>query len=518
MPLRSKYFFLWGNQPLHVAADPFLPIRHMTSLPCDPNPQKKKPSMDSASLSSNDKKPLHIVMFPWLAMGHMFPCFEVSKILAQKGHHVTLISTPSIIDRLPKLPQTLSPFITLTKLPLSSHIDKNHLPHDAESTMDIPSNKLYYLKLAYDGLQEHVAEVLKTSNPDWVFYDFSASWIPHVAKSLNIPCAYFSPCPAWSICFFDTPTQQLGDVAAKRINAEEYYGPPQWVSFPTKIGLRPHEVKKLLEDVKLNETGASPVFDLNRANSGCDMFVIRSSRDLEPEWLDYLAEFYNKPVIPVGLLPPLVQVRDSDAEEDNNPDWLQIKAWLDTQQGSSVVYIAFGSEVNLSQENLNELALGIELSGLPFFWVLRKGSVELPHGFEDRIKDRGVVWKSWAPQPKILAHGSVGGCLTHCGSGSMIENLYFGHVLVMLPFLLDQALYSRVIEEKKVGIEIPRNEQDGSFTRSSVAKALRLAMVDEEGGAYRKNAKEMGKKFSNKELHNLYIENFIASLQKNKHI
>lgn len=144
--------------------------------------------------------------------------------------------------------------------------------------------------------------------------------------------------------------------------------------------------------------------------------------------------------------------------------------------------------------------------------------MELPHGFEDRIKDRGVVWKSWAPQPKILAHGSVGGCLTHCGSGSMIENLYFGHVLVMLPFLLDQALYSRVMEEKKVGIEIPRNEQDGSFTRSSVAKALRLAMVDEEGGAYRKNAKEMGKKFSNKELHNLYIENFIASLQKNKHI
>ncbi|KAL2968893.1 hypothetical protein AAZX31_15G050100 [Glycine max] len=244
------------------------------------------------------------------------------------------------------------------------------------------------------------------------------------------------------------------------------------------------------------------------------MFVIRSSRDLEQEWLDYLAEFYHKPVVPVGLLPPL---RGSD-EEDNSPDWLQIKAWLDTQKGSSVVYIAFGSEVKLSQENLNELALGIELSGLSFFWVLRKGSVEfLRQGFEDRTKDRGVVWKTWAPQPKILAHASVGGCLTHCGSGSMIENLIFGHVLVMLPFLLDQALYSRVMEEKKVGIEIPRNEQDGSFTRSSVAKALRLAMVEEEGSAYRNNAKELGKKFSNKELDDQYIEDFIASLHNHKH-
>ena len=469
--------------------------------------------MDRAPVSSNAKthKPLHVVMFPWLAMGHIYPCFEVAKILAQKGHFATLISTPGIIDRLPKLPQTLSPFVKLTKLPLSPHIDKNHLPQGADSTMDIPSNKLYYLKLAYDDLQESVAEVLKTSNPDWVFYDFAASWLPQICRSLHIPCAYFSPCPAWSICFFDTPKKQLGDAAdASRTNPEDYYGPPKWISFPTKIGLRPHEVKKLMEDVTVNETGASPVFDLNRANSGCDMFVIRSSRDLEPEWLDYLAEFYKKPVVPVGLLPP--QISD---EEDNSPDWLQIKGWLDTQRGSSVVYIAFGSEVKLSQENLNELALGIELSGLPFFWVLRnlqKGSVELPDGFEDRTKDRGVVWKTWAPQPRILAHGSVGGCLTHCGSGSMIENLYFGHFLVMLPFLLDQALYARVMEEKQVGIEIPRNDQDGSFTRSSVAKALRLAMVDEEGSAYRKNAKEMGKKFSNKELHNQYIEDFIASL------
>ncbi|XP_027339322.1 soyasaponin III rhamnosyltransferase-like [Abrus precatorius] len=475
--------------------------------------------MDSASVSvsSNAKtdKPLHVVMLPWLAMGHVYPCLELSKILAQKGHYVTLLSTPTILDRLPKLPQSLLPFVKLTKLPLSPHIDKNHLPQDADSTMDIPSNKLYYLKLAFDGLQDSVSEVLKISNPDWVFFDFGASWLPQLASTLHIRCAYFSPCPAWSICFFDTPKQQLGDVAAAtRTNPEDYYGPPKWVSFPTKIGLRPHEVKKLFEDVKLNETGASPVFDLNRANSGCDMFVIRSSRDLEPEWLDYLAEFYHKPVIPVGLLPPSMQVSDSD-DEKNSPDWLQIKVWLDTQQGSSVVYIAFGSEVKLSQENLNELALGIELSGLPFFWVLRslhKGLVQLPNGFEDRTKERGVVWTTWAPQPRILAHASVGGCLTHCGSGSMIENLYFGHVLVMLPFLLDQALYSRVMEEKKVGIEIPRNEQDGSFTRSSVAKALRLAMVDEEGSALRKNAKEMGKKFSNREVHNQYIENFIASL------
>ncbi|TKY71433.1 Soyasaponin III rhamnosyltransferase [Spatholobus suberectus] len=215
----------------------------------------------SVSVSPNAKtdKPLQVALFPWLAMGHVYPCFEVSKILAQKGHIVTLISTPKIIDRLPKLSQTLSPFVKLTKLPLSPHTDKNHLPEDADSTMDIPSNKLYYLKLAYDALQQPVSEVLKTLNPDWVFYDFAASWIPQLAGTLHIPCAYFSPCPAWSICFFDAPKQQLGNAAALRANPDDYYGPPKWVPFPTKIGLRPYEVNKLLEDVKVNETGASPV-------------------------------------------------------------------------------------------------------------------------------------------------------------------------------------------------------------------------------------------------------------------
>ncbi|MED6133942.1 hypothetical protein PIB30_032875 [Stylosanthes scabra] len=433
-------------------------------------------------------KQLHVVMFPWIAMGHVYPCFEIAKILANHGHFSTLISTPSIIDRLPKLPQHLSQFLKFTKLPLSPYVDKNHLNQDAESTMDIPSNKLYYLKKAFDSLEDSVSEVIKAENPNWVFYDFAASWLPQICRNLQIPCAYFSPCPAWTICFFDTPIEQLGgDVdAATRTKPEDYYGPPKWVSFPTKIGLRPHEVKK-------------------------------SSRDLEPEWLDYVAEFYKKPVVPVGLLPP----QASDAKEEDSPDWIQIKAWLDTQKGSSVVYIAFGSEVKLSQENLSELALGIEDSGLPFFWVLRnlqKGLVELPDGFEDRTKDRGVVWKTWAPQARILAHGSVGGCLTHCGSGSMIENLYFGHVLVMLPFLLDQALYARVMEEKKVGIEIPRKEEDGSFTRNSVGKALRLAMVDEEGSAYRKNTKDIGNKFSNKEINNQYIEDFIASLHNHKFV
>lgn len=83
-----------------------------------------------------------------------------------------------------------------------------------------------------------------------------------------------------------------------------------------------------------------------------------------------------------------------------------------------MLYVGLGTESSLSEGELTELAL----SGLPFFWTLKKpaqideepeGVVHLPEGFEERIKDRGFVLKSSAPQLKIPSHTLVGGFLTH---------------------------------------------------------------------------------------------------------
>ncbi|MED6174128.1 Soyasaponin III rhamnosyltransferase [Stylosanthes scabra] len=441
--------------------------------------------------NGNSNRPLHVAMLPWLAMGHIYPYFELAKILAQHGHTVTFINSPRNIDRMPKAPKSLEPFIKIVKLPLPQ---VENLPEGVESTMDIAPNMVCYLKQAYEGLQEPVEELLKSSKPDWVFYDFAAGWLPAIARRLNIPCAHYNITPAWNKGFFDRP-QHLMD----SITLESIVSPPTWLPFKTTMHFKLYEFMRALESIKNEKTGEPDKFDLKKAYSSSDLFLLRTSRELEAEWLDYIADLYNIPVVPVGLLPPSMQIRDSE-EEENNPDWVQIKEWLDSQTSSSVVYIGFGSELKLSQEDLTELAYGIELSGLPFFWALKnlkEGSLELPQGFEDRTKDRGIVWKTWAPQLKILAHAAIGGCMSHCGSGSVIEKLHFGHVLVTLPYLLDQALFSRALVEKQVAIE-----------------TLRLAIVDEEGKSYRENAKEMGKVFSSKELHEQYIEDFIAALHK----
>ncbi|KAL7192454.1 hypothetical protein ACSBR2_024317 [Camellia fascicularis] len=97
---------------------------------------------------ANDGK-LHIVMVPWLAFGHMIPYLELAKLIAQKGHKVSFVSIPRNIDRLPKLPPSLSPLLNFVKLPLPP---TENLFENAKATTDLPYEKVQYLKIAFDSM------------------------------------------------------------------------------------------------------------------------------------------------------------------------------------------------------------------------------------------------------------------------------------------------------------------------------------------------------------------------------
>ncbi|KAJ7961080.1 UDP-glycosyltransferase [Quillaja saponaria] len=250
------------------------------------------------SMAETDKH-LNIALFPWLAFGHILPNFELAKLLAQRGHTITLISTPQNSNRLPPIPQHLKQPINLLRLPILPK-NKANFPENAEFITDVPTNKLPHLKMAYDGLQESLAQFLKTSSLDWILYDFSADWLPPIANSLNIPYAFFNVCLAWTVCFFNTPATQLGSASVIRTTPEDYLGPPNWVPFQSNIGLRLHEVNKMFEGYIDKETGLTTGFDLDKAISNCDLFVVRSCTELESEWLNLLGEIYKKPVVLVG--------------------------------------------------------------------------------------------------------------------------------------------------------------------------------------------------------------------------
>ncbi|CAN6203575.1 unnamed protein product [Urochloa humidicola] len=94
---------------------------------------------------------LHLVVFPWLAFGHLIPFLERSRRLAARGHSVTFVSTARNIARLPPAPVPAGPSgrVRMVALPLPA---VDGLPEGAESTADLPPEKVELLKAAFDGL------------------------------------------------------------------------------------------------------------------------------------------------------------------------------------------------------------------------------------------------------------------------------------------------------------------------------------------------------------------------------
>ena len=106
------------------------------------------------------------------------------------------------------------------------------------------------------------------------------------------------------------------------------------------------------------------------------------------------------------------------------------------------MFVCLDSEHFMSEEQIVEMAHGLELSEVSFIWFFRvqRGEGEsadswarlLPSGFLERIEGRGMVVEGWAPQKAILAHPSIGGFLTHCGWSSVSEGMSFGVPMIAL--------------------------------------------------------------------------------------
>ncbi|TYI21408.1 hypothetical protein ES332_A06G035300v1 [Gossypium tomentosum] len=461
-------------------------------------------------------KSLHIVMFPWLAMGHFIPFFRLSKLLALKGHKISFISTPRNLSKLPKIPPNLSSQISLISFSLPT---VPNLPSLAESSMDITHNQQQPLKHALDLLQPQLASFLQSSKPDWIIYDYASHSLPSVASQLGISRAFFAVFTAACLSFMGSPSTLIGsgdDGDDARSTAEDFTTIPNWVPFESNLAYRLHEITKYIERTDEDNFGPPDTVRFGITIQQSDVVIVRSSTEFEPDWFNLLGGLYEKPVIPVGFLPPILE--ESDEIQDDEK-WAAVKTWLNKQRVNSVVYVAMGTEVHLSKEELGELAIGLEKSGLPFIWVLKNspgtGESEfemLPDGFKERVKGRGFLYMGWAPQVKILSQDSIGGFLTHCGWNSVIEALGLGRVLVMLPMLNDQGLNARLLNEKKVGLEIPRNELDGWFTSEAVAESVRLAVVEESGKVLRETAKAMKGYFGDFGKNDGYVDKFVSQL------
>ncbi|PQQ10737.1 ufgt [Prunus yedoensis var. nudiflora] len=184
------------------------------------------------------------------------------------------------------------------------------------------------------------------------------------------------------------------------------------VKFPfPSIYLQDYEAEKFNNAL---ESSANGIKDGDRilqcSARSCNIILVKTSREIEEKYIDYLSDLMGKKIVPVGTL--VQEPMDQRVDEET---W--IMKWLNKMERSSVVYVCFGSEYFLSKEQIEEIAHGLELSKVSFIWVIRFPKEErstrveevLPEGFLQRVGEKGVIMEGWAPQAKILQHSSVGG-------------------------------------------------------------------------------------------------------------
>jgi hypothetical protein len=180
--------------------------------------------------------------------------------------------------------------------------------------------------------------------------------------------------------------------------------------------------------------------------------------------------------------------------------------WLDAQMEEPVLYISFGSENSISCAQTEELAMGLEASGVKFVWALRipadAGSKSfssaldfLPEGFNGRMvkEDQGFIILGWAPQLSILAHPATAGFLSHCGWNAVLETMTMGVPMISWPLFADQYYNSKfVVDEIEIALEAPkRAEQNWLVPRNDVERIVKLLMMEEKGRELRKRVREL---------------------------
>lgn len=454
----------------------------------------------------------HVVMLPWLAFGHILPFTELAKRIARQGHRVTLLSTPRNTSRLIHIPPELANLIRVVNVSLPR---VERLPEDAEASIDLPSDELRpYLRRAYDAaFSGKLLEILQEpSRPDWVLIDYTPYWAPELAAKHGVPCAYLSLFSAAVLGFMGSQEKLMGQGKHAWTKPEHLTVVPDYVPFPTTVAFRNYEAREVFKPgVVPDDSGVSEGYRFSKSIGESQFVGVRSSDKFEPEWLQLVGKLYQKPVIPLGLFPPQ-PTQDVAGHEAT-------LRWLDRQVPGSVVYAAFGSEVKLKSSQLHTIALGLEASGLPFLWAFRAPSDAdaqngLPEGYEQCVNGRGHVCRGWVPQARLLAHESVGGFLTHAGWNSITEGLARGVRLVLLPLMFDQGLNARYLVEKKVAVEVARDEEDGVFTAEGIAGALRRVMVDDEGEEFGAKAKELAAVFGNDVENDQLLRDFLMCLSE----
>lgn len=312
------------------------------------------------------------------------------------------------------------------------------------------------------------------SPPVAILSDFFLGWTQRLACQLGIRRYVFSPSGAFalSVIYYLWRYMPKYEDLNSRISFEKLPGSPDYPMWQLSTIYRSYiEGDPISEFIKDGFLGNIESYGL----------VINSFTELEIGYFNYLKkELGHNRVWAVGpVLPP----NYNDQAMSN-----EIVSFLDACQDQTVVYVSFGSQAVLRNNQMQALALGLERSGIKFIWVIKgptKGHVDeeqygkVPPGFEDRVAGTGLVIRGWAPQVDILSHRAVGSFLTHCGWNSVLESVVAGVSMLTWAMGADQFMDASIlVDQLKVAVRMCEGAETVPDS-DDLARVLQEAMSNE---------------------------------------
>jgi len=437
-------------------------------------------------LNSMEKTmPLKFYFIHVLAAGHMIPLCDIATLFASRGHHVTIITTPSNALTLRKsLPS--HPFLRLHTVQFPSQEVALDLPDGIEVTDADQLGKVFH---ATTTLQTPIQNFVEENPPDCIVADFLFLWVDDLAKNLKIPRLAFNGFSLFTICVLQSshyPNSLLPHPIT--LNAS----PPKEL---------PEFFDKMLE-TELRSYG----------------LIVNNFAELDgEEYIRYYEKTTGHKAWHLGPVSLISRTPEEKAERGMKSvvSIHECVSWLDSKAENSVVYICFGSLCHFPDKQLYEIACGIEASGHGFIWVVpeKKGKEKerqeekekwMPEGFEERNAEKGMVIRGWAPQLVILNHRAVGAFLSHCGWNSIVEAVSGGVPMITWPVHGEQFYNEKLISEVRgIGVEVGAAEWRGTgfgeremlVCRDSIERGVRRIMDGgDEAQEVRRRAQGYGEK------------------------
>ncbi|CAJ1781505.1 unnamed protein product [Sphenostylis stenocarpa] len=426
----------------------------------------------------------HVLLFPFMSKGHTIPLLHFAKMLLHRSISVTVVTTPANYPFIKEsLTGTSASVVTLPFPPATN------IPVGVESTDKLPSMSLFFeFATATSAMQPHFEHLLHTLPcVNFMVTDGFLWWTLDSATTFGIPrfVYYGMNCQSASlsieamregILYGSQPDHEL--VVLTRFPwirlCKEHFDP----SFRNP-----------------NPSSLSHVFlmKLMLSSQRSHGMLVNSFYELESTFVDYLNAESSPKHWCVGPLCLAEWTPKVYSDEGGKPTWIR---WLDQklEEKCHVVYVAFGSQAEISPEQLEEIALGLEESEVSFLWVMRREGWVAPEGFEERVKGRGIVVREWVDQIEILMHGSVEGFVSHCGWNSVLESLCAGVPIVAWPIMAEQFLNAVMVEEDvKVGFRVETCDGSvrGFVKREELKKSLREMMKGEKGRKAREKMRRL---------------------------